>query len=78
MPKSPEPKTKSKRGGARVGSGRKPKYPLYGKTVQIPTTIPELLLDKIDQHLAETGGNRSEWFTSLSIAEFRRLEKSKK
>jgi len=64
---------KSKRGGSRPGSGRKPSNP-EGKTALVTATVPEELIAKLDE-LAE----QRAWTRSAAVTEaIRRLVKTAK
>ena len=50
-------------GGKRAGAGRKPVHP-EGRTVNLGASVPEGLVEQLDEYAAEHGWNRSEAVTN--------------
>jgi hypothetical protein len=63
---------KKPHGGARKGAGRKPSAD--GPTIVVAASIPETLVERLDELAAEKGWNRSKAVTEA----VRRLVKSKR
>ncbi|HEV3339808.1 MAG TPA: ribbon-helix-helix domain-containing protein [Pirellulales bacterium] len=64
---------KKQHGGRRPGAGRKPSNP-EGRTSFVGATVPEALIEKLDEVAAARGWNRSEAVTEA----IRRLVKAKR
>ena len=53
---------KKPHGGKRTGAGRKPVNP-EGRTVAITASVPEGLVERLDEYSADHGWNRSQTVT---------------
>ena len=48
------------------------------KTIKVQLTLPEEVVKKIDNGIAESFSTRSGWFLKIALEEFKRAEKNVK